>query len=370
MLSRLSLVIAATSLLVGCTAHEKVRVVESATVGVQAASHEAIRGIHNVGITVSDIDETLAFYGAAVPYELVERRRIPAATFPAELLAKRDGEVEIAFIRTPTVFLRLLDIDPDNAAEPNRRPVIGPGYTHICFQSHAAAPKYDRFKELGLDMVSRGDRPVDLGGYGVTYAYGYDPDGIMIEMEQLETRAIAASGELGRKKIGHTAWISHVANVTGDKPAMVEFYSTILGYGPKREIPPTKRQTFDDIADMDDIEIAASWFDVGNLQIELWHYTKPKTPVHDQPRMLDEIGYSSVVFEVIDLAGTAARLESEGMVFAGQSFELGGRMIRFARDPEGNLIAFQERLGGSDPYSIESVRWFAETRSPTGPKVD
>ena len=27
---------------------------------------------------------------------------------------------------------------------------------------------------------------IDLGGYGVTYAYGYDPEGNMFEMEQLD----------------------------------------------------------------------------------------------------------------------------------------------------------------------------------------
>ena len=56
-----------------------------------------------------------------------------------------------------------------------------------------------------------------------------------------------------------------------------------------------------------------------------------------------------------------ARLESEGMIFATQSFDLGGWQIAFARDPEGNLVAFQQ----SKPvHSIEDMRWFALTRSP------
>ena len=330
------------------------------------AAADAIRGVHHVGITVSDIDQTLAFYSAAVPYELVERDRVTASTIPGELLTKRDGEVEIALVRTPTMFLRLLDVDPDGLAQPNRVPVTGPGYTHICFQSHAADPRYDRFKELGLDILSRGDAPVDLGGYGVTYAYGYDADGIMIEMEQLSSEVVAASGELGKKKKEHTAWISHVANVTGDKLAMVEFYSKVLGHGPKRELPPTKRKTFDDVVDIDDIEIAASWFDAGNIQLEFWNYLKPATPKLYRQRKFDDIGYNSVVFEVTDLSGTVARLEAQGIKFAGDAFEFGGRMIRYAHDPEGNLLAFQERLATSDPYSIESVRWFARTRSPDG----
>lgn len=328
---------------------------------VAEADPDSIRGVHNVSITVSDIDDTLAFYGAAVPYELVERSRIDAVAVPAEILARRQGEIEIALVRTPTVFLRLIDIDPDVKAAPVRRPATGPGYTHICFQSPADAPKYDRFAELGLDILSRGPGPVDLGGYGVTYAYGFDGDGVMIEMEQVDRPLIEAAGYMGKQRLEHEAWVSHVANVTADKPAMVEFYRSILGYGPRREIPPTRRSTFDDVVDIDNIEIAASWFDIGNIQLELWHYSQPATPLNRTPRKIDEIGYNSFAFEVTDLDGTIARLERSGMEFATGRFDLGGWDIAFARDPEGNLVAFQQRKA---KHSIEDMRWFALTRSP------
>ncbi len=326
-----------------------------------APDETPIRGVHNVGITVSDIDDTLAFYGAAVDYDVVERKRISAGAIPAEILGKRTGEIEIALVRTPTIFLRLIDIDPETKEAPNLRPATGPGYTHICFQSPSDAPKYDRFKELGLDILSRGDGPVDLGGYGVTYAYGFDADGIMIEMEQVDRPLIEGAGFMGEQRLKHDAWITHVANVTAEKPVMVDFYRTILSYGPKREIPATRRSTFDEVVDIDNIEIAASWFDVGNIQLELWHYSEPATPLSRAPRMLDEIGYNSLTFEVRDLAGTIARLENEGMVFATAPFDLGGWQIAYARDPEGNLVAFQQH---NAEYSIEEMRWFALTRSP------
>ncbi len=328
---------------------------------IAVATPEAIRGVHNVGITVSDIDRTLEFYSAAVPFELVERQRVRADTLPAGILAKQDGEIEIALVRTPTMFVRLIDIDPESEAGPIRRPPTGPGYTHICYQSPADAPKYDVFAGLGLDMLSRGPGPVDLGGYGVTYAYGYDFDGVMIEMEQVDRPLIEAAGYMGERRLRHEAWISHVANVTAEKTAMVEFYRTILGYGPQREIPPTRRSTFDDVVDIDNIEIAASWFDVGNIQIELWHYSDPATPLRRVPKMLDEVGYNSITFEVTDLEGTIARLESAGLQFVTDILDVGGWRLAFLRDPEGNLIAFQQR---KSEHSIEDMRWFALTRPP------
>lgn len=332
---------------------------------VEPAAPEAIKGVHHVGITVSDIDETVAFYSKAVPYEVVQRSRIPAANFPSEIIEKRDGEIELALIRTPTVFLQLVDIDPDSQADQNRRPVIGPGYTHICFQSPSTAPKYDRFKEIGLDMLSRGDGPVDLGGYGVTYAYGFDPDGIMIEMEQLDPMVIASQGELGRKRSEHPAWVTHIANVPGDKATMVEFYTKVLGYGPRRELPPTARETFDQVVDIDDIVISASWFEAGNFELEFWHYDRPKTPHLYKKRKLDEIGYNSLVFEVTDLAGTIERLKGEGVRLAGEAFSLGGWKMQFARDPEGNLLAFQQRTTAPADQSIDDMLWLGDRPNPT-----
>lgn len=325
------------------------------------AAPDSIRGAHNVSITVSDIDDTLAFYGAAAPYELVDRKLLSANMIPAEILGKRNGQIEVALVKTPTIYLRLIDIDPDIKAAPKRRPATGPGYTHICFQSPADAPKYDRFKELGLDILSRGDGPVDLGGYGVTYAYGFDSDGIMIEMEQVDRRLIEAAGYMGEQRLKHEAWITHIANVIADKPAMVDFYRTILGYRPKREIPPTKRSTFDDVVDIDNIELSASWFDIGNIQLELWHYSEPVTPINEKPRTMDEIGYNSFTFEVKDLKGTIARLKKEGLTFAADPFDLGDWKIAFVRDPEGNLVGFQQ---SKPEHSIEEMRWFAKTRSP------
>lgn len=333
-----------------------------------AAAPDAIKGVHHVGITVSDIDDTIAFYSKAVPYELVERKRVPARAFPADVLAKRNGMVDVALIRTPTVFLQLIDIDPARKAAPARRPVIGPGYTHICFQTREAAPGYNRFKAIGLDMLSRGNVPVDLGGYGVTYAYGFDPDGIMIEMEQLSPAVIASQGATGARRSQYPAWATHLANVPADKPAMVAFYSKILGYGPRRELPPTRRKTFDDVVDIDNIEVGASWFDAGNFELEFWHYSQPTTPYRVTRRMFDEIGYNSLMFEVTDLPGTLARLKRGGVTPIGPTFELGGFRVRYVRDPEGNILGFQQNMSAGIGHSIDAML-VTNGRTPSSPRT-
>ncbi|MFO6448388.1 VOC family protein [Erythrobacter sp. NE805] len=356
---RPALLAAACALIAGCAAAPAPAPLAAAPVVAGA-----IKGVHHIGITVSDIDATLAFYRAAVPYELVERRMVPASTFPAEVLAKRKGHVEIALVRTPTVFLQLIDLDPAARQPAERRAVTGPGYTHICFQSPSTAPAYDRFKAHGLAMLSRGEGPVDLGGYGITYAYGFDPDGAMIEMEQLTPQVIAAHGELGTKRARFPAWATHIGTITGDKPALVAFYTMLLGHGPRRELPPTRRATFDAITDIDGIVAEASWFDAGNFELEFWHYIAPvPTPRGTQPQRIDRIGYNAIAFETDDLAAATARLEREGVRFAGKAFTLGGWRVRYARDPEGNLIALQQNVAAGPARSIDAMLWLKD-RAP------
>ena len=111
-----------------------------------------------------------------------------------------------------TGFIQLMDFEPGKPAAPNVRPVIGPGYTHICFQSSSKDPAIKRFMAAGLSVISRFGKPdgVDIGGYGVRYAYGRDPDGIMIENESLDA-----------PKRGEPAWITHIANTVNDRDAML-----------------------------------------------------------------------------------------------------------------------------------------------------
>ncbi|MBV7258664.1 VOC family protein [Erythrobacter crassostreae] len=320
------------------------------------AAAEAILGVHHVGITVSDIDETVAFYSAAVDFDVIERTMVDASALPSEILNKREGQIEMALVETPTVFLVLVDIEPDGAAEAERRSVSGPGYTHICWQTQTDNSGYKRFREAGMEMLSRGHSAIDLLGQGVTYAYGFDPDGTMIEMEQLE-----------RPRRQDDAWLTHIANVPGDKAAMVDFYTKILGYGPHRELEETRIATIDDVVDIDGTVVTASWFATWNFELEFWNFKTPPTPVSRTDWTLERIGYNSLSFEVTDLDGTITRLEPQGIEFAGPAFTLGGWKMRYARDPEGNLLAFQQNIIAGRERSIYDKRWHDPASYPLPP---
>lgn len=306
-------------------------------------------GMRHAAITVSDIDSTVAFYSKAVPYKIVKRYRVKGSAFPRKLMASAHKEVDIALVEMPTGFIQLMDFEPGKASRLNVRPVIGPGYTHICFQSSSKDPAIKRFMTAGLSIISRFGKPdgVDIGGYGVRYAYGRDPDGIMIENETLDT-----------PKRSEAAWITHIANTVHDRDAMLVFYEKLLGYKAHRTIEQENRPRLDDVANIDNLAIKGGWFNVGNMELEIWEYTRPKTPAPSGKRMLDEIGYNAFALEVANLRSEQARLKKRGIELAGPAIKIGGWHVQYAYDPEGNLFSVQQNLTAG---ASESVTRFAHS---------
>jgi catechol 2,3-dioxygenase-like lactoylglutathione lyase family enzyme len=292
-----------------------------------------VKGMAHIGITVSDIDATVAFYSKAVPYNVVSRTKVKGSTFPKALLSRRYKTVEIALIETPTGFIQLYDFEPGKAAAPNPRPVIGPGYTHICFQSSSKDPAIKRFMGAGLSNISRWGKAdgVDIGGYGVRYAYGRDPDGIMIENESLDAPKRSEAG-----------WMTHIANTVHDRDAMLAFYGKLLGKAAHRTIEQENNPRLDEVANIDGLKIKGGWLNVGNMDIEVWQYQRPQTPAPSGPRKLDELGYNSFVLEVVDLATEQKRLKALGVQLAGKPVRVNSRKIQYAYDPEGNIFAVQQ----------------------------
>lgn len=329
----------------GCTTMTATPAPVAPATGEVAALTEHVRGIRHIGITVSDIDSTLAFYGRAVSVQLVRRYTAPASAFPAALRSGSSGVVDVALVRTPTVFLQLMDFDPGRAAAPISLPVQGPGYTHICFQSPSTNPGYARFRAAGLAMITPGDGPVDVGGYGVTYAYGRDPDGTMIEMEQVD-----------RPRRNDSEWVSHVALTTPDIDRMLAFYQQVIGYAPHRRVT-TSNPRLMRIANLDHATIHGGWFATRNLEMEIWQYVDPPTPAGAAPRPIDRLGHALIAFEVRNLAAGIARLRAANVVMVGRPVTMGGWRIQYARDPDGNLFALQEDAGAGPTESIESMRW-------------
>jgi catechol 2,3-dioxygenase-like lactoylglutathione lyase family enzyme len=313
---------------------------------VRQAEQMQVMGIQHVAMTVGDIDETMAFYAKAVPVKLVRRYRVPASRFPAALVSRRYGQVDIAILAFPTGHVQLMDFEPGKAAARAMRPVTDAGFNHICFQSHSHDPAITRFKAAGLEVISRFGKPdgVDIGGYGVRYAYGRDLNGLIIENESLDA-----------PKRSEPVWITHLANAVHDRDAMLAFYGKVVGRKAHRTIEQDGNPKLGDVAGLDNIAIRGGWINVGNMDLEIWEYMRPRTPAPAGDRKLDSIGYSQFALEVGDLAAQTRRLKADGVRLVGRPVTIGGWRSQYAYDPEGNIFALTSRVSAPATESVTAL---------------
>ena len=99
-----------------------------------ADSPTTLLGINHVGLSVKNLDETLAFYEQATGYELLSRETVSNNPAADKLFGIDDVEYEMAVLAGPNMLFELIEFK-HNANKPvSKMPVFGPGMTHTCFR--------------------------------------------------------------------------------------------------------------------------------------------------------------------------------------------------------------------------------------------
>ncbi|MEV4252409.1 VOC family protein [Spirillospora sp. NPDC049652] len=154
--------------------------VSSTSIGLTRAAH--------VGISVSDLDASIAFYKALTGNEPV----VADETMHSDPFGRSQG-LPTAKLRYATFNLDNIGIDLIQFQEPVGQRTNGvanrPGSMHLCFQVDDFDAVYRRMKDAGYDFL--GDDYTFLAGevtpeeaLGTKVAYFNDPDGTNLEIIQ------------------------------------------------------------------------------------------------------------------------------------------------------------------------------------------
>jgi catechol 2,3-dioxygenase-like lactoylglutathione lyase family enzyme len=303
------------------------------------------KGIHHVSISVQDLDRSVGFYKNAFAMQEVSRSHKKGGNFKKTGIKHRQKGANIVLLRSPNAYFELIEYEGAKSEPLSNMPIEGPGITHVCYQMPMAKPIYEKVKTLGATMVSRGEKPIDLGGYGIHYAYTREPNNILFEMEHFD-----------KPPFTEDVWVGHVSLVTPNIDTLVAFYTQLLGIRPHRRsdnIKPNIR--LDSIGNVDNIKLRGAWFKVGNMILEMWQYQNPLTPTPKDVRPYNQIGYQMIAFEVGNIQNDYTRLKGKNMNFTSKPFLQNGDKIVYLRDPDGNLISLQESKKGS-VLSFETLK--------------
>jgi catechol 2,3-dioxygenase-like lactoylglutathione lyase family enzyme len=152
--------------------------------GAHLVDNALVPSLHHTGLTVRDLDRSIAFYRDVLGMELMFTGERQGGYF-GEIVGYPDVRVRMAYLeyRGTEHKLELFQyLRPEPRGEPGEPRDVG--ITHVCVAVSEIGPIHDRVIAAGLEcftppvLVTEG---VNAGGYGL---YLRDPDGAIVELFQ------------------------------------------------------------------------------------------------------------------------------------------------------------------------------------------
>jgi catechol 2,3-dioxygenase-like lactoylglutathione lyase family enzyme len=135
--------------------------------------------IHHTAISTPDLARLARFYEETFGFARVREFGWPQGAARIDALLGLEGSAARAvMLRRGDSMLELFEYaQPAPRPQDARRPVCDHGYTHVCLQVDDVAAEQARCEALGMRFHSP---PLSAGG--LTFTYGRDPDGNVIEL--------------------------------------------------------------------------------------------------------------------------------------------------------------------------------------------
>jgi len=152
---------------------------------VEAAGRK-INGIHHVAVSTPDIERLKNFYVDQLGFESVAELEWPQGTKVSDTVQRlQDSSAKLAMLRLGNAYLELFQYASPQPVPGNpARPVCDHGITHICLDVTGVDTEYERLKAQGMEFHSEPQWVAD----DCRTVYGRDPDGNVVELQELMSR--------------------------------------------------------------------------------------------------------------------------------------------------------------------------------------
>lgn len=142
-----------------------------------------IRGVHHTAISTGNMDRALAFYRDLLGFRVLSDGSWQKGAEQIDrIVGLKDSAARVAILQAGNVFIELFQYEsPTPHPGDPRRPVCDHGITHLCLDVQDVDAEYQRLKAAGMTFHC----PPQAVGRGIKTTYGRDPDGNVIELQQL-----------------------------------------------------------------------------------------------------------------------------------------------------------------------------------------
>ena len=143
-----------------------------------------IRGIHHVAVSTPDLERIVTFYRDVIGAQVVYEGGWPAGSEVIDtIVGLRGSHARQAMLRLGNAYLEFFQyVTPPGAPRDPGHGVNDHGYTHFCIDVKDIDAEYERLKAAGVRFNCA---PPDFDGGPIRATYGRDPDGNVIELQEI-----------------------------------------------------------------------------------------------------------------------------------------------------------------------------------------
>lgn len=145
-----------------------------------------IRGIHHVALVAEDMESMLAFYEGTLGFTEAARMSWDAGEDEVDRIIDVPGSAaEIRILRAGNAYLELFRFHaPEGAPLDRRNRACDRGIRHFAFDVTDIESEYKRLRQAGIEFNCP-PAYVELEGRGLRAAYFRDPEGNIVELQEL-----------------------------------------------------------------------------------------------------------------------------------------------------------------------------------------
>lgn len=299
-----------------------------------------IKGLHHTGLTVRDLDRSVAYFETQGAFQCVMRFDVEDTPDTRGAFDSDAAAASSALLKGPTGFLELNQFATEPQAERRDFAVNEAGIRHVCLQDKDVDTFFDAHVAAGASWHAR---PVGLGT-GALYAYVRDPEGNVLELE----------GVPWCSTDGVKPWYAHTALVTSDIDRLSAFYESVTEVDCHRRGRFGPHRNLDTVAGLEGVDLKAAWLKLALGVVEMWEYASPPTVPQPRPSMTMP-GWSHICFQVDDVEAEYERIRGLGIETHGAPVSNSFGSSVYGRDPDGNIFEMLEPKADVPDLSIDHL---------------
>ncbi len=147
---------------------------------------KGVKGVHHIAISTGRWEEMLAFYRDLLGFTLGDKfewgPHDPGADVADAVTGLKGSAARAALLKGANLCIELFDFSaPTPRRQSPDRPVCDHGFTHLALDVENIDEVYEALRARGMRFHTH----VQTSGGGIRNTYGRDPDGNVIEIQEL-----------------------------------------------------------------------------------------------------------------------------------------------------------------------------------------